>query len=54
MSLAEQTVDDRGGGREDGTVLLIRVRRRDEKPAAQLVARYVCRAETTAENSRAM
>src|SRR5206468_7055076 len=54
MALAEQRVDEGGGGSEDRTVLLVRVGGRDEEPTTKLVARHVGGAEAAAEKSRAM
>jgi hypothetical protein len=54
MALAEQTVHERGGGGKDRAVLLVRVGRRNEEPASELIARNVGGAEPTAEKSRAM
>ena len=54
MTFAEEIIHKRRGGGEYRAVLLVRVRRRDEEAAPELVARHVGRAQPTAEESRAV
>src|SRR2546426_2214925 len=54
MTFAEEIIHKRRGGGEYRAVLLVRVGRRDEETAPELVARHVGRTEPRAEESRAM
>src|SRR5687768_18015492 len=54
VTFGQEHVEERVRGPEDRRALLRRVRRRDEEPAPEMIARDVRGAKTLAEHSRAM